>query len=252
MLISYLRSLSGKERSTTANFHLAIFLAFIAGAINANGFFAVQRYTAHMTGIVTTMADSLVVGEGELAISGFCALLSFIAGAACSALLIFRAGQRHLQSEFAFPFMIEAVLLFLFGLLGDSLQAYQTLFMPITITVLCFVMGLQNATITKMTNSQIRTTHVTGLVTDLGMELGKLFYTKFAKHTGTDLTVPTTQTRLWLLTSLLVVFFGGGIVGTLSFMYIGFTAMLPLGALLALAAAVPMLEDLGLLRQLQK
>ncbi len=252
MLISYLRSLSGKERSTAANFHLALFLAFIAGAINASSFFAVQRYTAHMTGIITIVADGLVLGKNELAISGLCALLAFVAGATCSSFLIYRSGQRHLHSEFAFPFMIEAVLLLLFGLFGDSLQAYQMFFVPITITVLCFVMGLQNATITKMSNSQIRTTHVTGLVTDLGIELGKLFYTKFSKHTGTDLVVPITSTRLWILTSLLLMFFAGGMIGILSFIWIGFTSILPLGILLAVIAAMPMLEDLGLLRYLSK
>jgi len=38
--------------------------------------------------------------------------------------------------------------------------------------LLCFIMGLQNAVITKISHAEIRTTHVTGLVTDVGIELG--------------------------------------------------------------------------------
>ena len=42
--------------------------------------------------------------------------------------------------------------------------------------MLCFIMGLQNATVTKISGARIRTTHVTGMVTDVGIELGKLVY----------------------------------------------------------------------------
>ena len=42
--------------------------------------------------------------------------------------------------------------------------------------VLCYIMGLQNAVITKISNAEIRTTHITGLVTDLGIEIGKMLY----------------------------------------------------------------------------
>jgi uncharacterized membrane protein YoaK (UPF0700 family) len=40
--------------------------------------------------------------------------------------------------------------------------------------MLCFIMGLQNATVTKISGARIRTTHVTGMITDVGIELGKL------------------------------------------------------------------------------
>lgn len=51
MPINYARRLIGSERSDTANRHLGFALAFVAGAINAGGFLAVQQYTSHMTGI---------------------------------------------------------------------------------------------------------------------------------------------------------------------------------------------------------
>ena len=84
-MIVYLRRLTGKERSERTDRHLARFLTFIAGAANAGGFLAVQQYTSHMSGIVSSMADHVALGNIGLALSGLGALLSFVAGAVCSA-----------------------------------------------------------------------------------------------------------------------------------------------------------------------
>jgi hypothetical protein len=76
----------------------------------------------------------------------------------------------------AFVVVVEAGLLLVFGLFGAAINLSSGLFIPLTVLLLCFIMGLQNALITKISNAEIRTTHVTGLVTDIGIELGKLLY----------------------------------------------------------------------------
>src|SRR5690606_30163283 len=43
---------------------------------------------------------------------------------------------------------------------------------------LLFAMGLQNSMVTKISNATVRTTHLTGLFTDLGIELSQLFFYK--------------------------------------------------------------------------
>ena len=63
-----LRSLAGRERTTRANRQLGLLLAFVAGAVNAGGFLAIQRYTSHMTGIVSGVADDLERGRVGLAL----------------------------------------------------------------------------------------------------------------------------------------------------------------------------------------
>lgn len=67
-------------------------------------------------------------------------------------------------------------MLLLFGLVGNRLQQHELITVSLTAILLCYVMGLQNALITKISHAEIRTTHVTGLVTDLGIEMGKLIY----------------------------------------------------------------------------
>jgi ferredoxin len=86
------------------------------------------------------------------------------------------ARQHHLRSEYALPLLVEAVLMLLFGLLGATLNRQTPFAVPLTVLVLAFTMGLQNALVSKISSSQIRTTHMTGVITDLGIELGKMFY----------------------------------------------------------------------------
>ncbi|TMS57809.1 DUF1275 domain-containing protein [Imbroritus primus] len=242
MPIPYLRRLTGRERTRKANRQLACYLAFIAGAINAGGFLAVQQYTSHMTGIVSSMADALALGQAVLFLAGLGALLCFISGAATCAVLVNWGRRRDLQSEFAFPLMLEAGMLILFGLLGGNLGRYGWLFVPATVMLLCFIMGLQNAIITKLSHAEIRTTHVTGMVTDIGIELGKLFYWNRHRHTTPHVRADREKLRLLLL--LVGLFFGGGVAGALGFKHIGFIMTLPLAALLIFMAAVPVFDDM--------
>jgi uncharacterized membrane protein YoaK (UPF0700 family) len=105
-------------------------------------------------------------------------------------------------------------------------------------------MGLQNAMITKISKAEIRTTHVTGLVTDIGIELGKLFYWNFGAVTDRGNRVRADRGRLRLLASLLGMFFAGGLAGAFGFKKIGFVATVPLAVILVVLAAVPVLDDL--------
>ncbi len=246
MPISYLRQLSGKERSPEANRQLACYLSFVAGATNAGGFLAVKQYTSHMSGIISAMADNLALGSTGLLLDGLGALLSFLAGAACSAVLINWARRERLQSEYALPLMIEAGLLLCFGLLGGNLEHHEWLFVPATVMVLCFIMGLQNAMVTKVSNAEIRTTHVTGMVTDIGIELGKLFYWNLSRINATKPVVLANRQKLRVLIKLVGLFFLGGVAGALGFNNIGFSATLPLATLLLALAAVPVLDDVRL------
>ena len=90
----YLKNLTAKQRNEATDRHLAYYLTFVAGAANAGGFMAVNQYTSHMSGIISAVADNIVLGNIALVAAGFAALVSFVAGAATSALLI-NWGRRH-------------------------------------------------------------------------------------------------------------------------------------------------------------
>lgn len=241
--ISYSRRLTGRARTINSNRHLGLTLAFVAGAINAGGFLAVHQYTSHMTGIVSSMADNVALGTFDAALTGLGALLSFIAGAGCSAVLVNFARQRSMHSVYALPLMVEAILLLGFGLMGSRLADITGLFVSLTVMLLAFIMGLQNAVITKLSNAEIRTTHITGIVTDIGIELGKLLYRNADKHRGPS-RVTANRTKLRLLCSLAALFFVGGVVGALGFQHMGYFATVPLALVLVALASVPVVDDL--------
>ncbi len=242
MPLDYARRLTGRERTPDANLHLGITLAFVAGATNAGAFLAVKQYTSHMTGLVSAMADDIVLGQIPLVLSALGGVLSFVSGAATTAVLVHLALRRGLHSLYALPLLLEAVLMLLFGLMGSQLADIGEEIVPATVVVLCFMMGLQNALISKMSNSEIRTTHITGMVTDIGIELGMLFYWNRLPASVSS-PVLANRRRLGMLCALVGAFFVGGLIGALGFKHVGYAMTLPLALLLASLALVPAADD---------
>jgi uncharacterized membrane protein YoaK (UPF0700 family) len=242
-LADYLRHLSGPARSAHGNQHLGRLLAFTAGAINAGGFLIVKQYTSHMSGMVSSVADNLVIGELGLALLACGAVAAFTGGAIMSSVLINIGRQAQARSLYALPMLVEAALICAFGLLTADMVRGPLLGGSALVGLLCFVMGCQNAIITKISKAEIRTTHVTGLVTDIGIELGRWLYFS-AAGTPAD-GVREDRDKLLLLSSLLGSFMLGALLGALGFKLAGGIAALLPAAMLALAAVVPMADDLG-------
>lgn len=222
-------------RSEPNEIQFGLTLAFIAGAINAGGFMIVGQYTSHMSGIVSAMADGAAVGAWTVLLAGLTALCSFLGGAACSAILINWCRRHHARSQYALPLLLEALLVAGFGLLGEQLP--PGIAIAVMVPLLCFLMGLQNATITKISGARIRTTHVTGIVTDIGIELGKLCYWNIRVTEANAPHVRADRAKLRLLSSFLGCFFVGGVLGAVGFSHIGLIAFLPLSVLLLLLAS---------------
>jgi uncharacterized membrane protein YoaK (UPF0700 family) len=244
MPAEFIRNLTHKVRTRRTNRQLGGVLAFVAGAVNAGGFLAVQRYTSHMTGIVSGIADDLVLGQLMVAMAGVSSLLAFVTGAAITAVLINWARRRQMNGEFALPLMLEAALLLVFGLLGANLELIVDVFVPSTVLLLCFIMGLQNAVVTKVSQAEIRTTHMTGVITDLGIELGRLLYWNRTHEANQQHYVRANRDKLRVHALILGLFFVGGIAGALAFKRLGFSATVPIAALLTAMALPPLLQDL--------
>ncbi|MFT3804762.1 MAG: YoaK family protein [Burkholderiaceae bacterium] len=247
MPLNYARRLTASQRSRQADRHIGIALTFVAGATNAGAFLAVHQYTSHMTGVVSSMADNLILGAWQVVLAGAGALASFLFGAGCSAVMVNFARRHRLHSEYSGPLLLEALMLLLFGVLGARLESLHGIFVPFTVALLCFTMGLQNAVITKLSRAEIRTTHMTGIVTDLGIELGKLMYWNgHLRHPdeGPGAPVTANRDRLRILSLLLSSFFSGGVAGAWAFKRLGYVSTVPLALLLTALVAIPVFDDL--------
>lgn len=233
--------LASPERTARRDRALGATLAFVAGATNAGGYLAVGQYTSHMTGVASALAEDIASSRHTLALAAVGTLLAFVTGAMTTALSVNWARQHQLRSCYAIPLLIEAVLLLAFGLLGNMLAGYEVLVAPLTVLVLCYLMGLQNAVITKVSSAVIRTTHVTGLVTDMGIELGRLIY---LNHRDAVSPVRADRERLTVHMLLFMSFLVGGLAGAFGFRMIGYVATLPLAALLLVLVFKPVAQDL--------
>lgn len=239
MPIHYLSGLTSPKRTPQANLHLGVTLACVAGALNAGGFLAVGRYTSHMTGILSTAADDLVLGKFLPAFAALLMLGAFISGSTCTALMVSYARRNRLRYIYTPVLLLEAILLLVFGLVGTELQEHAVITVTFTAVLLCYVMGLQNALVTKISHAEIRTTHVTGLVTDLGVELGKLIYWNRDRQQAKGEAVLANRHKLRLHGMLVCAFFVGGVLGAAGFKYIGFVSTLPLSLALVVLSLAP-------------
>lgn len=240
MPLQYARRLAGRSRSPDADRHLGCLLAGVAGVTNAVGFGLVGHYTSHMTGMVSTLGERVVAHDPWLAVAAASAIATFVAGAACCTLIVHHARRRRLHAQFAWPLLLEATLIFAAGATASGDGALAGFQAWRTICLLTFAMGLQNALITKISRGEIRTTHVTGIVTDLGIEWGRAIARQFGFRAGI-----AGAGRARLLAALLAMFTLGCIGGTFAVAHVGRLALIPVALAIGMVALVPAWDDWG-------
>lgn len=228
--IRHLRLIAAHRRAAASDRALATLLAGIAGAANAGGFILLGSYTSHMTGYLSQIADNLVLWNIALVVQSAVAIGCFVLGAAASAFVINGARQFRPRRQYSLPLGLQGGLFLMLAAIGaapiDTMTAQQ-----LGLILLCFIMGFQNATITKISQARIRTTHATGMITDVGIELGRAVYGR-----SVNAAVVADRAKLSVLLQLLVSFLVGGILGAVGYALIGFGFSLPLAALLLLLA----------------
>lgn len=148
-------------------------LTFAAGSTNATATVAAEHYVTHVTGSVTRIGTEL--GSIGVLLLDFVALIvAFVAGAITSALLVNARVHRRRRPYYALPLMIVAALTALVAI-GGQLTSISDV---VLIGVLAFANGLQNASVATSTGSLVRTTHLTGPATDLGVHLVDALFTR--------------------------------------------------------------------------
>ncbi len=242
----------GDSRTAQMNRQLAGAMAFVAGAVNAGGFLAVGHYTSHMTGVVSSMADHAAIGDYEALAYAFGMLLCFVGGAFVSTLLISYGRRHRWRGRYALALGLEALLLLLFGHLGARLEARDYGWVNGAVALLCFIMGLHNAVTTNISGAAVRTTHLTGTVTDIGIELSRLAY-RNAREIPDAPRILADRPKLKLMALILSSFLAGGVAGAVGFKHIGFKVTVPLALFLVMLALRPLwLEFRLFLRHLRK
>lgn len=225
-----------RAHSFTQQARLAISLSWIAGYTNALTVLTCNQVTSHMTGIMSQIGVDVASDRWSPAGYLTCLVGLFLLGAFTAGIATEFGRVRRFQSIFVLPMAIEAVVLGAFALVvdWDTVGELSSPNARLWLTFLpAFAMGLQNATITRISGGVVRTTHVTGVVTDLGLELARLFFV--GRNPATTDVAHRSQIvwRALLLLSIPGSFVLGAGLGTLAFVHVPAWSMIPACAFLA-------------------
>jgi uncharacterized membrane protein YoaK (UPF0700 family) len=217
----------GDERTANIDLALAGLLSSVAGALNAVGFLIAGSFTANMTGNISAFADTLADGAVVISLSFAGLVVAFIFGAGMAALAIQAGERKKIRSIYALAIAAEAVVLLLLSaaLVLAPLGMHETFL----VVILSFVMGLQNAVTTMISRARVRTTHVSGMATDIGIELAALV--------GGDASRQDALPKLSLHSLTLACFAVGGVCGAVLFGFVGYWLFVIAAAILLLIAA---------------
>lgn len=194
----------GKTRTLIHNLRIASLLSFVAGFVNVAGFLAVQRLTTNVTGHFAFLVEEIFKLNLWQGFVYFLYIFFFFLGSFVSNFLIELISRKDDHYIYVVPASIECLILFAIGFWGQLSLVNNPNIIAFS---LLFAMGLQNSLVTTISSATVRTTHLTGLFTDLGIELSQLFF--YRKKEQRDILISSIKLRLTIISF----FFIGGIAG---------------------------------------
>ncbi len=185
----------------------AFALTLIAGSVNSVGFLGIHHQAlSHMSGTATILSTDLGTGKYIAAGHAGLVLCCFFGGCVLSGIIV-RQSKLQMGPRYGVALLIESLFLFVATLAFRQGSYYG----DYAASLAC---GLQNAMATTYSGAIIRTTHITGIVTDLGLAVGHFFRRD-----------PVSRRQVTLYIVLLTGFIFGGLIGTLAFQYWGINAL---------------------------
>ncbi|HSB93527.1 MAG TPA: YoaK family protein [Flavitalea sp.] len=207
----------GKTRTLSHNLKIASLLSFVAGIVNVAGFLSVQRLTTNVTGHFAFLIDEVFKLDLLKGFIFFLYILFFFLGSFCSNLIIEIISRRSEQFIYVIPTVIEITILSILPFFGMYLIVHNP---DLLACALLFSMGLQNSLVTSISNAVVRTTHLTGLFTDLGIELSQLIFYKSREEKSKLLS------SIRLRVTIIAFFFIGGLIGGIFYSKLGLWILL--------------------------
>jgi uncharacterized membrane protein YoaK (UPF0700 family) len=195
---------TGKNRTLKHNLKIASLLSFVAGIVNVAGFLSVQRLTTNVTGHFAFFVDEVFKFNFWEGFIFFLYIFFFFLGSFISNIIVEIVSKVNDKLIYIIPIIIESIILFSIAFFGQSLVDKNPNLLAFS---LLFAMGMQNSLVTTISNATVRTTHLTGLFTDLGIELSQLFF--YTKNEQKVKLYSSIKLRLTIISF----FFLGGLLG---------------------------------------
>lgn len=191
--------------------------AAVAGFVNVCSVIAFFAFASNVTGHVAIFAEELVKGHGhQIGVVGAWLGL-FISGAFVANLCVTLIGDRRPRIGRAIPLVLEILALVGVGYYGHQHYAETLTETEYLVGILLFTMGLQNSMVATVSNGIVKTTHLTGLSTDLGMEISMMLQQRYRRD-------ERLRFKLKLHLIIFTMYIAGGVIGGALFLRIDFQA----------------------------
>lgn len=212
----------GFKRTFKHNLLLAILFAFTGGIVNVFGLVSFGVFTTNITGHVGEFALSFELSKWPAVLKITLWIAAFAIGSFTSSVIIGFFEKRMPKLSYSLPIMIEIGLLFWCFMIHQTLQTDNT-----EIIILLYAMGLQNGIVSVVSGKVVRTTHLTGLVTDIGIALGRVLLRKGNK-------VLTWQSLILNFSIITAFIFGALVSAYLTLTYNEYALLIPIVLLLSI------------------
>lgn len=245
------------SRTSIDDRRLAAYLAVLAGNVNSAGFVILGSFTSHVTGNVGRLADHVIAGRGTALLVG-ATLVAFFGGALLTSMLAEShfLGSRSRSSGVLLT--LEAVLVAAFVWFAQKNPTATDGVREAEAVLLSGAMGIQNGLVTGLSGAIVRTTHLTGVVTDLGIEIARWlrwWRSELGRRWGVKLTLgkaPATRPhppKIALLATIFFAFATGSATGTTLALSYGALGLVPVIALLASGAVYALWSGASVVRR---
>eukprot|EP00931_Biecheleriopsis_adriatica_P095039 TRINITY_DN6866_c0_g2_i2.p1 TRINITY_DN6866_c0_g2~~TRINITY_DN6866_c0_g2_i2.p1 ORF type:complete len:448 (-),score=102.08 TRINITY_DN6866_c0_g2_i2:40-1383(-) len=181
-------------------------LSACAGMVNSIAFLTAGSFVSHITGSVSKVGLRAQAGESAEALQSLSLLLCFMSGSMVSGFFIKRSTVKIGNAGYGFALTVNSLL----QVIALVCHAYDER---------AFASGLQNGMATSYSGAVIRTTHMTGIATDIGIITGRHIMAFIQRRLGKLHAVADSDAgdvrKLALLLLLMVSFFSGILLGGL-------------------------------------
>jgi uncharacterized membrane protein YoaK (UPF0700 family) len=197
---------SKSDRTLRENLMLASSTALVSGITNVVGMVAFLAFTSNITGHVANLSKHIVEQNfGEILIF-LIWLFMFFAGAFLSSFIVRSLEDKSYYRAHSIPIIIEIIILLFVAIYGHHFYQETKTEREIVIATIIFSMGLQNSLVSTISGGLIKSSHLTGLFTDLGGDIAEWVHPSAQK-------TEIVRNKIYVRFTVLGFYLLGGIIG---------------------------------------
>lgn len=193
------------SRTLKNNIQLGSLSAFSAGMVNVTSLIIFFAFTSNVTGHYAILAEEISKGNWYQASVVFAWIFMFFIGNFVSNIIIINFNKKNSYAAHSAPLIIEILCLLAIGFYGHFYYKETLLETELMVGTMLFAMGIQNGLTASISNFSVKTTHLTGLTTDVGILTAMFTKKKYRQNKAL-------RSKLNVLLAIAASYLSGGIL----------------------------------------